>query len=158
VQFPHGLHFPNGNALFIHENITVCFVLYHQTKQNKHKMSEGVGKTKLAQDALDDNKKLSDLLSNKSRFVIPPAPRHTHEPVFVMGGEIMQLVCFKCGCGFFPPDNMSEIDFPVYACHIVQNSVTDFWKGLEKMGRNDPCPCGIGKKFKNCHFLLNFRK
>ncbi|WP_071784273.1 SEC-C metal-binding domain-containing protein [Tractidigestivibacter sp.] len=19
------------------------------------------------------------------------------------------------------------------------------------MGRNDPCPCGSGKKFKNCH-------
>jgi hypothetical protein len=22
---------------------------------------------------------------------------------------------------------------------------------LEKVGRNDPCPCGSGKKFKNCH-------
>ena len=21
----------------------------------------------------------------------------------------------------------------------------------EKVGRNDPCPCGSGKKFKNCH-------
>jgi preprotein translocase subunit SecA len=20
-----------------------------------------------------------------------------------------------------------------------------------KVGRNDPCPCGSGKKFKNCH-------
>jgi preprotein translocase subunit SecA len=20
-----------------------------------------------------------------------------------------------------------------------------------KIGRNDPCPCGSGKKFKNCH-------
>jgi preprotein translocase subunit SecA len=20
-----------------------------------------------------------------------------------------------------------------------------------KMGRNDPCPCGSGKKYKNCH-------
>jgi preprotein translocase subunit SecA len=20
-----------------------------------------------------------------------------------------------------------------------------------KAGRNDPCPCGSGKKFKNCH-------
>ena len=23
---------------------------------------------------------------------------------------------------------------------------------LPKVGRNDPCPCGSGKKFKNCHF------
>jgi preprotein translocase subunit SecA len=22
---------------------------------------------------------------------------------------------------------------------------------LEKVGRNDPCPCGSGKKFKKCH-------
>ena len=21
----------------------------------------------------------------------------------------------------------------------------------QKIGRNDPCPCGSGKKFKNCH-------
>ncbi len=23
--------------------------------------------------------------------------------------------------------------------------------GVEKVGRNDPCPCGSGKKYKNCH-------
>jgi preprotein translocase subunit SecA len=22
---------------------------------------------------------------------------------------------------------------------------------IEKVGRNDPCPCGSGKKFKKCH-------
>ena len=21
----------------------------------------------------------------------------------------------------------------------------------ERVGRNDPCPCGSGKKYKNCH-------
>jgi hypothetical protein len=36
---------------------------------------------------------------------------------------------------------------------------------MEKIGRNDPCPCGSGKKFKNCHlgreeelFLLQSEK
>ena len=24
-------------------------------------------------------------------------------------------------------------------------------KADEKIGRNDPCPCGSGKKYKNCH-------
>ena len=24
-------------------------------------------------------------------------------------------------------------------------------KASEKVGRNDPCPCGSGKKFKACH-------
>jgi uncharacterized protein YecA (UPF0149 family) len=23
--------------------------------------------------------------------------------------------------------------------------------GETKVGRNDPCPCGSGKKYKNCH-------
>jgi uncharacterized protein YecA (UPF0149 family) len=22
---------------------------------------------------------------------------------------------------------------------------------VDKVGRNDPCPCGSGKKFKKCH-------
>ena len=26
---------------------------------------------------------------------------------------------------------------------------------LEKVGRNDPCPCGSGKKYKNCHMKIN---
>ena len=24
-------------------------------------------------------------------------------------------------------------------------------RGRQKVGRNDPCPCGSGKKFKHCH-------
>ncbi|MCK5760899.1 MAG: SEC-C domain-containing protein, partial [Candidatus Delongbacteria bacterium] len=24
-------------------------------------------------------------------------------------------------------------------------------KNEERTGRNDPCPCGSGKKYKNCH-------
>ena len=23
-----------------------------------------------------------------------------------------------------------------------------------RVGRNEPCPCGSGKKFKRCHFLM----
>jgi preprotein translocase subunit SecA len=26
---------------------------------------------------------------------------------------------------------------------------------LNKVGRNDPCPCGSGKKYKNCHYKLD---
>jgi preprotein translocase subunit SecA len=28
-------------------------------------------------------------------------------------------------------------------------------RGGEKIGRNDPCPCGSGKKYKQCHGRLN---
>jgi preprotein translocase subunit SecA len=30
-----------------------------------------------------------------------------------------------------------------------------FVRGGEKVGRNDPCPCGSGKKYKHCHGKLN---
>ena len=26
---------------------------------------------------------------------------------------------------------------------------------FENVGRNDPCPCGSGKKFKHCHGKIN---
>ena len=28
-------------------------------------------------------------------------------------------------------------------------------RGMDKIGRNDPCPCGSGKKYKHCHGKLN---
>jgi len=30
-----------------------------------------------------------------------------------------------------------------------------FVRSGEKVGRNAPCPCGSGKKFKQCHGKLN---
>src|SRR5262249_48604065 len=27
-----------------------------------------------------------------------------------------------------------------------------------KVGRNDPCPCGSGKKYKNCHMKLEAKR
>ena len=29
-----------------------------------------------------------------------------------------------------------------------------FVRGAQKVGRNDPCPCGSGKKYKHCHGRL----
>jgi uncharacterized protein YecA (UPF0149 family) len=34
---------------------------------------------------------------------------------------------------------------------------TPLQKSLGRVGRNDPCPCGSGKKFKKCHLLLGVR-
>ncbi|MCU0897790.1 MAG: SEC-C domain-containing protein, partial [Burkholderiales bacterium] len=30
-----------------------------------------------------------------------------------------------------------------------------FVRNMGKVGRNDPCPCGSGKKFKQCHGKLS---
>ncbi|HEY6093575.1 MAG TPA: preprotein translocase subunit SecA [Gallionellaceae bacterium] len=37
----------------------------------------------------------------------------------------------------------------------AQEGVKTFVRGGEKVGRNDPCPCGSGKKYKQCHGKLN---
>ncbi|HUL45816.1 MAG TPA: preprotein translocase subunit SecA [Steroidobacteraceae bacterium] len=34
-------------------------------------------------------------------------------------------------------------------------SATPFVRGEPKVGRNDPCPCGSGKKYKHCHGALS---
>jgi preprotein translocase subunit SecA len=28
-------------------------------------------------------------------------------------------------------------------------------EAVPRVGRNDPCPCGSGKKYKNCHGKLS---
>jgi preprotein translocase subunit SecA len=35
-----------------------------------------------------------------------------------------------------------------------QKQVTQPIRVEKKVGRNDPCPCGSGKKYKNCHGRL----
>ena len=30
-----------------------------------------------------------------------------------------------------------------------------FQRHMQKVGRNDPCPCGSGKKYKHCHGKLS---
>ena len=50
--------------------------------------------------------------------------------------------------GNFPgalPEEEAPVEMPVEA----EPQVT-FYREMPKIGRNDPCPCGSGKKFKNC--------
>ena len=35
-----------------------------------------------------------------------------------------------------------------------QEAVQTFVRDGRKVGRNEPCPCGSGKKFKQCHGKL----
>ncbi|MEJ6564369.1 MAG: SEC-C metal-binding domain-containing protein, partial [Burkholderiales bacterium] len=36
----------------------------------------------------------------------------------------------------------------------VNNKVDTFVRSQQKVGRNEPCPCGSGKKYKHCHGQL----
>ncbi|HEV2285735.1 MAG TPA: SEC-C metal-binding domain-containing protein [Steroidobacteraceae bacterium] len=37
----------------------------------------------------------------------------------------------------------------------VPESASPFVRGERKVGRNEPCPCGSGKKYKHCHGALS---
>ena len=34
----------------------------------------------------------------------------------------------------------------------IQTNITPKQAKARKVGRNDPCPCGSGEKFKRCHY------
>ena len=74
---------------------------------------------------------------------------------FIIGMDIITLgdlaitnVSGKTTISFrMPPDR--KID---YVAEIEEMNVRASRKNLRsKIGRNDPCPCGSGKKYKNCH-------
>jgi preprotein translocase subunit SecA len=37
----------------------------------------------------------------------------------------------------------------------TETEAVPFVRAGEKVGRNDPCPCGSGKKYKQCHGKLS---
>src|SRR5205085_8031964 len=37
---------------------------------------------------------------------------------------------------------------------VVQNQTAPIVRAGPRVGRNDPCPCGSGKKYKKCHLPL----
>jgi len=51
-------------------------------------------------------------------------------------------------------------DYDQALAQAADNPSTDeerkpFVREGQKVGRNDPCPCGSGKKYKQCHGKLN---
>jgi preprotein translocase subunit SecA len=51
------------------------------------------------------------------------------------------------------PMNLPPADEPRRQAAPPQN-VAPFERPMPKVGRNEPCPCGSGKKFKHCHGQL----
>jgi preprotein translocase subunit SecA len=50
---------------------------------------------------------------------------------------------------------VSEADFQEEGDVAVLEKPQPFVRGGQKVGRNDPCPCGSGKKYKHCHGKLS---
>ncbi|MEE8443677.1 MAG: preprotein translocase subunit SecA [Dehalococcoidia bacterium] len=45
----------------------------------------------------------------------------------------------------------SAVSRPSVMASVVGNRRAEANSGVRKVGRNDPCPCGSGKKYKRCH-------
>lgn len=44
------------------------------------------------------------------------------------------------------------------AQHKLKAAITPWRRAYPKVGMNDPCPCGSGKKYKKCCYLANLPK
>lgn len=44
------------------------------------------------------------------------------------------------------------------AQHKLKEATTPWKRLYPKIGMNDPCPCGSGKKYKKCCYLANLPK
>ena len=51
-------------------------------------------------------------------------------------------------------DEPAETGEPVMVADDEQSKPQPFKRFGDKIGRNDPCPCGSGKKYKQCHGKL----
>ena len=54
------------------------------------------------------------------------------------------------------PTETGEVETVVDAATVAATSgvAAIAQPGLQRVGRNDPCPCGSGKKYKHCHGQL----
>jgi uncharacterized protein len=82
------------------------------------------------------------------------------EPMFLLNGMMKEDVQ-KSGEKWLTPseearlveemqENLPDIVQAIYNFWKAKGSSATFRRDVEKVGRNDPCPCGSGKKFKQC--------
>ena len=53
-----------------------------------------------------------------------------------------------------PADALSSGSAPQEPEQVAEANDEPFTRSDKKVGRNEPCPCGSGKKFKQCHGKL----
>ncbi len=82
-----------------------------------------------------------NMLAMLSRGAKTQGPENTPAPGAVAAGPSIRTTQTPGGAGGAPGG--SNIKLPMPKAAPV--------KALPKVGRNEPCPCGSGKKFKQCH-------
>ena len=64
-----------------------------------------------------------------------------------------RVVLYQSGIGHFERAGVLSGDRLrlVLRPHEVDDVIKTFKRDEPKVGRNDPCPCGSGRKYKKCH-------
>ena len=84
-----------------------------------------------------------NMLAQLSRTVKTQGPENTPPPAGAAPAPQVRSTV-TAGGSTGAPASASEIKLPMPKAEPVTRQ-------FPKVGRNDPCPCGSGKKFKNCH-------
>jgi hypothetical protein len=68
-------------------------------------------------------------------------PLHPDGDLTLFGDTIEEMADWNC---FKPKARTSSKPIPPSSFYVPERNI------FRKVGRNDPCPCGSGKKFKKC--------
>lgn len=85
-------------------------------------------------------------------LIDPMAIRASDTEQYIMRGADECLRLLRASGKGYVGDAWSEISW--WACFSDGKHRPDRWEPVRhgaKLGRNDPCPCGSGKKYKKCH-------
>jgi hypothetical protein len=72
------------------------------------------------------------------------------EAIYTLGGELTDSQQSKLRRAEAIHEESRRRSHPLFGARRGQGSRTYKKKPLEDVGRNDPCPCGSGKKYKKC--------
>ncbi len=75
----------------------------------------------------------------------------THLPQMYVHDEVAMLGRDGAGGGQRPPPAAGGSGAEAAMQAALREKATPFKREEAKVGRNDPCPCGSGKKYKKCH-------
>ncbi len=89
----------------------------------------------------------------RSQAEVEEAERRAEESARALKNVQYQHADFSPGVGDEPAEQIAD-GVPLSVEPAPEAGVEPFVRSTQKVGRNDPCPCGSGKKYKQCHGRL----
>jgi preprotein translocase subunit SecA len=91
-----------------------------------------------------------DMVRNEVTRVLMTVRVQSPEEVSAAAQQVTQEASQLSNVTYSAPDESGQAQTLPDAGYLARPSATD----VPRVGRNEPCPCGSGKKYKHCHGLL----